>query len=286
MNIKFGASLLTWTLPAWTAERGKYAIEQSARAGFDLLEILLPANMQIDAAAVKQQLKDNHLDVVCSLNLPAFAHIPFYPQVAGQLIKKAIEKAAELGAELLGGVLHSGIGVFSGKPVTDSEKQTVCDVLGEAARHAQMLGINIAIEPINRYESYVCTCADDVLQIINTINLPNIGLHLDTFHMNIEEEGFIKPVQAAGNHLKHVHITESNRGMPGEGNVRWGDFFSALADINYQGALVLENFSSSIPGMAESVSLWRPSKHNATNLAAGSLQFIQEKCREYDKSSV
>ncbi|GAB3800687.1 sugar phosphate isomerase/epimerase [Spirosoma humi] len=283
MNIQFGASLLTWTLPAWTAERGKYAIEQSARAGFDLLEILLPADMQIDTATVKQQLQDHKLGVVCSLNLPSFAHIPFYPQVAGELIKKAVEKTVELGAELLGGVLHGGIGVFSGKPLTRLEKQTVCDVLGEAARYAQSLGVHIAIEPINRYESYVCTCADDVLQIIETVNLPNIGLHLDTFHMNIEEAGFIKPVLAAGSHLKHVHITESDRGMPGEGNVHWDDFFQALTSIHYKGALVLENFSSSVPGMAECVSLWRPSRYDAAELAAGSLRFIQEKWAEHSK---
>ena len=78
MNIKIGASLLSWITPNWTAEAGKYAIEQTAKAGFDLIEILLPNSMEIDAKAVKKQLKENHLDVVCSLNLPKEAHIAFF----------------------------------------------------------------------------------------------------------------------------------------------------------------------------------------------------------------
>ncbi|MBB5622052.1 sugar phosphate isomerase/epimerase [Pedobacter cryoconitis] len=78
-----------------------------------------------------------------------------------------------------------------------------------------------------------------------------------------------------------MHITESNRGMPGEGNVRWDELFEALAKINYDGALVLENFSSSIDGMAERVNLWHPSKHNAQDLAEGSLAFIKQKALAY-----
>ena len=96
--------------------------------------------------------------------------------------------------------------------------------------------------------------------------------------MNIEEANFYDPVILAGKNLKHVHITESDRGMPGEGNVHWDDFFRALAAVEYSGALVLENFSSAVAGMAEAVSLWRSSKYDAKELATGSLSFMKEKC--------
>lgn len=276
MNIKIGASLLSWITPNWTAEAGKYAIEQTAKAGFDLIEILLPNSMEIDAKAVKQQLKENHLDVVCSLNLPKEAHIAFYPKEAEKLIKNAIDKTSDLETNFLGGVLHGGIGVFSGNPLSENEKNTIVEVWSSVADYAKEKGVNIAVEPINRYESYVCNTAENVLELIEKTGKDNLFLHLDTFHMNIEENNFRDPILLANQKLKHIHVTESHRGMLGEGTVNWNQFFDALKEINFEGNLVLENFSSSIPGMQQMVSLWQKSPYNAEQLALGSLNFIKQ----------
>ena len=279
--IKFGASLLSWILPDWKAVEGAYAIEKTAAAGFDVLEILLPPSRTIDTETVLKQLKDNGITAVCSYNLQSDSHLPFYPEKALSDIQWAIDKAAELESPILAGVLHSGIGVFSGSVKTAKEEETVVKVLSAAANHAKNVGITLCIEPINRYESYICNVATDVLKLIRLVDSDSIALHLDTFHMNIEEDNFRDPVLIAGSRLKHLHITESNRGMPGEGNVHWDDLFEALSAIKYDGALVLENFSSSIKGMSERVSLWQPSRHNADALASGSLAFIKQKALEY-----
>lgn len=276
MNIKIGASLLSWITPNWTAEAGKYAIEQTAKAGFDLIEILLPNSMEIDTKAVKQQLKENHLEVVCSLNLPKEAHIAFYPKEAEKLIKNAIDKTSDLETNFLGGVLHGGIGVFSGNPLSETEKNTIVEVWSSVADYAKEKGVNIAVEPINRYESYVCNTAENVLELIEKTEKDNLFLHLDTFHMNIEENNFRDPILLANKKLKHIHVTESHRGMLGEGTVNWNQFFDALKEINFEGNLVLENFSSSIPGMQQMVSLWQKSPYNAEQLALGSLNFIKQ----------
>lgn len=276
MNIKIGASLLSWITPNWTAEAGKYAIEQTAKAGFDLIEILLPNSMEIDAKAVKKQLKENHLEVVCSLNLPKEAHIAFYPKEAEKLIKNAIDKTSDLETNFLGGVLHGGIGVFSGNPLSENEKNTIVEVWSSVADYAKEKGVNIAVEPINRYESYVCNTAENVLELIEKTGKDNLFLHLDTFHMNIEENNFRDPILLANQKLKHIHVTESHRGMLGEGTVNWNQFFDALKEINFEGNLVLENFSSSIPGMQQMVSLWQKSPYNAEQLALGSLNFIKQ----------
>lgn len=276
MNIKIGASLLSWITPNWTAEAGKYAIEQTAKAGFDLIEILLPNSMEIDAKAVKQQLKENHLEVVCSLNLPKEAHIAFYPKEAEKLIKNAIDKTSDLETNFLGGVLHGGIGVFSGNPLSETEKNTIVEVWSSVADYAKEKDVNIAVEPINRYESYVCNTAENVLELIEKTGKDNLFLHLDTFHMNIEENNFRDPILLANQRLKHIHVTESHRGMLGEGTVNWNQFFDALKEINFEGNLVLENFSSSIPGMQQMVSLWQKSPYNAEQLALGSLNFIKQ----------
>jgi len=275
MNIKFGASLLSWITPVWTPEAGKYAIEKTANAGFDLIEILLPSSMEFNSKEVKKQLKDNDLDVVCSLNLPKEAHIPFYPKSAEKLIKQAIDKTSELETDFLGGVLHSGIGFFSGDPLTENEAEIITEVWGNVADYAKEKGINIGIEPINRYESYVCNTAENVLNLIQKTGKDNLFLHLDTFHMNIEENNFYDPVILADKKLKHLHITESHRGMPGEGTVNWNELFKALKAVGFEGNLVLENFSSSIPGMQQMVSLWQKSPYEAEELAVRSLQFLK-----------
>lgn len=276
MNPTFGASLLSWIPPVWTPEGGRYAIRQTAAAGFDLLEILLPPSLEFNANEVKEQLRQENLQATCSFNLPPEAHIPAHPKEAIRLIKGTLDLTAALETDYLGGVLHSAIGVFSGRPRIKEEEDILCDVWAEVADYAARRGITIGIEPINRYESYMCTSAAEVLEFIRRIDAPNLALHLDTFHMNIEETSFYDPVVAAGSRLRHLHMTESDRGMLGEGNVRWDDLFRGLQEIGFDGRLVLENFTSRVAGMAEAVSLWRPSKYEAMELAKGSLAFMRK----------
>ncbi|QIH37621.1 sugar phosphate isomerase/epimerase [Flavobacterium sp. Sr18] len=271
----FGTTILSF-IPGWTAEGGRFAIEKTAEYGFDMLEIILPSSLDFDAKTTKKLLDDNRITGRCTLNLPANCHIPLYPEQATSLIKSALDKVAEMEGDFLGGVLHSAIGTFTGNPCTKEERIIIQQVFTEVADYANKRNITIAPEPINRYESYVFTAADEVLDMIESIGKPNIGLHLDTFHMNIEERNFYDPIIRAGNRLKHIHITESDRGMTGEGNVHWDDFFKALAAINYQGPLVLENFSSEITALVGPTSLWRPSKYNSEDLAKGSLAFMKK----------
>ena len=271
----FGTTILSF-IPGWSAEGGRFAIEKTAEYGFDMLEIILPASLDFDAKKIKKLLDENRISGRCTLNLPANCHIPLYPEQATTIIKSALDKVAEMEGDFLGGVLHSAIGTFTGNPCTKEEKIIIQQVFTELADYANKRNITIAPEPINRYESYVFTAADEVLDMIESIGKPNIGLHLDTFHMNIEERNFYDPIIRAGNRLKHIHITESDRGMTGEGNVHWDDFFKALAAINYQGPLILENFSSEITALVGPTSLWRPSKYNSEDLAKGSLAFMKK----------
>lgn len=271
----FGTTILSF-IPGWSADGGRFAIEKTAEYGFDMLEIILPSSLDFDAKTTKKLLDDNRISGRCTLNLPANCHIPLYPEQATSIIKSALDKVAEMDGDFLGGVLHSAIGTFTGNPCTKDERIIIQQVFTEVADYANKHNITIAPEPINRYESYVFTAADEVLNMIESIGTNNIGLHLDTFHMNIEERNFYDPIIRAGNRLKHIHITESDRGMTGEGNVHWDDFFKALAAINYQGPLVLENFSSEITALIGPTSLWRPSKYNSEDLAKGSLAFMKK----------
>jgi len=278
----FGTTILSF-IPGWSTEGGRFAIEKTAEYGFDMLEVCLPASLDFDAISVKKQLDKHGIAGRLTLNLPAECHLPVYPEKATAIIKAALDKVADMQGDFLGGVLHSAIAQFSGQPCTAEERLIVQQVFTEVATYARERNIIVAPEPINRYESYVFTAAEEVLNLIDTVGADNIGLHLDTFHMNIEERNFYEPVVQAGNRLKHLHITESDRGMLGEGNVHWDDLFRALAEINYQGPLVLENFSSSIKELVGPTSLWRPSRYNSEDLAKGSLAYMRKMVEKWYK---
>ncbi|ADQ78266.1 Xylose isomerase domain-containing protein TIM barrel [Paludibacter propionicigenes WB4] len=279
----FGTTILSF-IPGWSPEGGLYAIGKTAEYGFDMLEIILPASLNIDTKTVKKQLDNYGIVGRCTLNLPANCHLPVYPEKATAIMKAAIDKVAEMDGDFLGGVLHSAIGQFTGQPCTNAERLIVQQIFAEVAAYARERNITIAPEPINRYESYVFTAAEEVLEMIDSIGTDNIGVHLDTFHMNIEEPNFYNPIINAGNRLKHLHITESDRGMLGEGNVHWDDLFRGLAEINYQGPLVLENFSSEIKELVGPTSLWRPSKYNSEDLAKGSLAYMKKMVDKWYKN--
>jgi len=278
----FGTTILSF-IPCWSAEGGRFAIEKTAEYCFDMLEIILPASLDFDAKTTKKQLNQHGVAGRCTLNLPADCHLPFYPEKATAILKAALDKVADMEGDFLGGVLHSAIAQFTGQPCTKEERLIVLQVFTEVAAYARERNITIAPEPINRYESYVFTAAIEVLDLIDCIDTDNIGLHLDTFHMNIEERNFYDPIISAGNRLKHLHITESDRGMLGEGNVHWDDLFRGLAQINYQGPLVLENFSSEIKELVGPTSLWRPSKYKSEDLAKGSLAFMRKMVEKWYK---
>lgn len=274
--LKFGASMLSW-IPKWTSQGGTYAINKAATQGFDLLEISLPADLDVDVKRLRSEARQAGIDLRFSLILPKELHLPFYPEKALAHIKRAIDIVHQAEGRYLGGVLYSAIGVFTGKPCTNQERRIVVDIIGDAARYAAGKSINLALEPINRYESYVLNSAEQVRSVIAEIGAPNLGLMLDTFHMNIEETSFYDPVVQAQKQLYYLHMTGSDRGMPGQDNVRWDDLFSALALIGFQGDLVLENFSSEIEALRGPTSLWRNSKYGADALAMGSLKYLKEK---------
>jgi len=278
--IKFGASTLSW-ISSWSPEKGLYAIQKTAENGFDILEMSLPASLEFDAKTVKQQLADYGIEGRLTMILPQEAHLPFYPEKATRLLKGALDKVAELGGNFLGGVLHSAIGVFTREPRTEAEWDLLKTVFADVASYAKDREITLALEPINRYESYVLTSAAEVVTLAQELGMDNLGLMLDTFHMNIEENSFFTSVTKANHHLKYLHMTESDRGMLGEGNVHWDDLFKGLAEIKYSGPLVLENFSSHLTELIGPTSLWRPSPYDPETLAVGSLNFMKQKAAQW-----
>ena len=146
------------------------------------------------------------------------------------------------------------------------------------ADYAGEKGININLEVVNRYETNIMNTGQEGLEFLDQMNRENAFLHLDTYHMNIEEDGMEKAVLAAGNRLGYVHIGESHRGYLGTGNVDFKTFFNALKTINYQGPITFESFSSRVvdPALSNTLCVWRNLWDDSDDLASKALQFMQQ----------
>jgi D-psicose/D-tagatose/L-ribulose 3-epimerase len=272
---RLGAHAFIWAAE-WTPDAAKRAIRSAAEAGLDFVEIPLLRPERFEVALSRRLLDEHGIGATCSLGLPADAALPERPKAAETFLKGALEAAAELGSPVLTGVIYGTLGELSGHPPSEQELETVAKTLGRVARHAQTLGLSLGIEPVNRYETYLINLSRQGLEMLERIDEPNVFLHLDTYHMNIEEKGFRAPIVEAGKRLRYIHLSESDRGTPGTGNVHWDEVFAGLAEIGYEGDLVMESFVALNPDIARATCIWRPVAPDSQKLVEEGLAFLRE----------
>jgi D-psicose/D-tagatose/L-ribulose 3-epimerase len=221
------------------------------------------------------------LRAVCSLGLPQPVWASKNPDGAIDFLSLAIEKTAALGAEALSGVTYGGIGERSGQPPTQTELDNVARVLETAAAMAKQAGLAFGIEPVNRYETHLINTAAQGVAMIERVGAGNMFLHLDTYHMNIEEKGVGNGILAGRDHLKYIHLSESDRGTPGAGTCDWDEIFATLAAIRFRGGLAMESFINMPPQIAYGLSVWRPVAHSADEVMSQGLPFLKNKAAQY-----
>lgn len=271
---KYGAHAFVW-IDEWTTEKGNRAIAAAAQQGFDFIEIPLLKPHEFDAASHKKALAEAGIYATASLVLPKDAHMPAQPKRAKQFLMSALDKLEAVGGNYLCGCIAYALGVFTGAPPTNTERRTVIDTLGEVAAEAKKRGMTLGLEVVNRYEGYVYNALADGRATIKAIGADNIELHADTYQMNIEEEGFYKPLVECADVLGYIHMSESHRGLLGTGTVNWDEVFHGLTDAHYKGPLVLECFSAINPDLIAATRLWRPPKQDAAILAREGLAFMR-----------
>ncbi|OSQ54989.1 D-tagatose 3-epimerase [Marivita cryptomonadis] len=276
----FGVHTSMWTM-SWDAEGAARAIAAAKVSGIDFLEIALLDPTAIDAALGRRLLEEAELPAVCSLGLPEAVWASRNPEGAKDFLRLAIEKTAGLGATALTGVTYGGIGERSGLPPTDSELDNVARVLEQAARLAADVGLAFGIEPVNRYETHLINTAAQGVAMIERIGAENMFLHLDTYHMNIEEKGAGNGILQGRDHLRYIHLSESDRGTPGAGTCDWDEIFVALAAIGFDGGLAMESFINMPPEIAYGLSVWRPVAESAEQVVGDGLPFLRGKARQY-----
>ncbi len=148
---------------------------------------------------------------------------------------------------------------------------------GEKSRGPQLHSLNqvrLAIEPLNRFETDLVNTVERGLELCAATGRDNVGLLLDTFHMNIEEKDLADAVRLAGDRVFHVQVAENDRGTPGSGHVPWAEFFRALDDIGYLGPLTVESFTGDNDTIAVAASIWRPLAETQDALARSSAEFL------------
>ncbi|PPH24161.1 MULTISPECIES: sugar phosphate isomerase/epimerase [unclassified Rathayibacter] len=237
-------------------------IEQTKAAGFDLLELSLHDVQNLDTASARTALEANDLGIVCSRGLAFSADVssddPEVVARGAKLLADSLETTHALGGTHFTGALYSALGKYSA-PLSAAGRANVVSVLTDLAAEASTKGMTLGLEICNRYETNVINTAADALRLADDIGADNVLIHLDTYHMNIEEDDFFRPVLLVGDRLGYVHIGENHRGYLGSGHLDFTTFFHALAAIDYRGPITFESFSSAVvsPTLSNDLAVWR-----------------------------
>ena len=276
----FGVHTSMWTMK-WDRAGAERAVAAAVHYKMDFIEIALLDAPNVDTAHSLALLEKNNMKAVCSLGLPEAVWASRNPEGAIEYLKIAIDKTAEIGALALSGVTYGGIGERTGVPPTQAEYDNVARALAAAAKHAKSRGIQFGIEPVNRYENHLINTGWQAVEMIERVGADNIFIHLDTYHMNIEEKGAANGILDAREHLKYIHLSESDRGTPGCGTCDWDEVFAALAAIGFTGGLAMESFINMPSELAFGLSVWRPVARDEAEVMGDGLPFLRNKARQY-----
>lgn len=281
--MRFSAHCCLWT-DRWSKDT-LGLIDRAASLGVDAIEIGMRDPTAVDALAIKERLARTGIGIVGSTSLPLDADIASSDaeiRAAGiKLLKAMVVKTAEAGGHLVTGVIYTAWNKQVGRGPTDEEINCSADCMRGIARFAQEYGVTLGVEAVNRYETYFINTADQALRFVNLVGEPNVGVHLDTFHMNIEEKSLPEAVRTAGNKLVHLHAIENDRGIPGTGHLAWDPLFAALAEIKYTGFAGFETFLVATPHLANLTRVWRKLAPDGDTLVKDGLAFLRAKAMNY-----
>ncbi len=259
--MKLGFNLLLWTIHVTDEHLG---IAQKLKAtGYDGVEIPMFMGDAAHFRALGRKLADLGLESSGIGVMPGGGRSAISPVAAEREagldhIKWLIECTEALGGKLLSGPFHQPLGEFSGAAPLRAELDRLADVHKRAAQYAASAGIDLAVEPLNRFECYILNTAAAAAALVAQVDEPNYGYLYDTFHFNIEENSVAGVIETTASAIKHVHISENTRGVPGEGHIDFASVFRALRRVGYNGWMTVEAFGSALPDLAAATKIWRP----------------------------
>ena len=257
--MKLGMNLLLWT--TYVTSEHFPILQKLKETGFDGVEIPIDPGNPDNYDEVAGCLQDLGLEAttVTTVNTEASPVSPDLAvrEAAVDRLNWAIDTSARLGSRILCGPFHSPHAVFSGQPPTPDELSRCVEVLGQAAEHAGNVGVDLSIEHLNRFECYLMNTAAQACEVARRIDHPSVGILYDTHHAHIEEKDVVEVIRTCAPHINHVHVSESDRGTPGRGQVHWEESFRTLREIGYDRWVVIEAFSRLASDFANAIKIWR-----------------------------
>ena len=272
--IRLGMHSSLWT-SAWTREGAELSVSEAARHGLEVVEIALLEPDKVDVAHSRELFSRFAIAPTASLGLPMEVTATLHPEAAQAFLLRALEVAHALGSNTLSGVTYSTLGYRTGAPPTAREYETIVRALKPVAKRAGDYGMTLGLEPCNRYETHLLNTARQASELIAAIDEPALMIHLDTYHMNIEEKNFADALSDGGGRVRYVHLSESDRGVPGSGNIDWRSAFIALRRADFSGDLVIESFVNMMPQLASALSVWRPVARNRDEVLEIGVPFLR-----------
>lgn len=249
--------------------------------GFDFVEIAVEDPDNIDPVFVRKALDENELE--CRSVCAAFGPERDLrgnrkEQVTSmEYIESLIGIAPILGSHLVAGPLYSSVGRADFVSEEEYRKQweTVVFNLKKLTAYAKEKNVKLAIEPLNRYETDFINTCEQAMEMLKDVGGDSILVHLDVFHMNLEEKDPALAIVRAGAKLGLLHASGSDRGTPGGDQINWDRIFAALDKISYQGDIVIESFTPDVKIIAKAASIWRKIEPSREAIAIDGLAFLR-----------
>jgi D-psicose/D-tagatose/L-ribulose 3-epimerase len=250
--------------------------------GFDTVEIAIEDPSHVDPAVLKAAAAKAGLAIgsICAAMGPGrdFRGSAADQKNAQKYLTALVDQAAAMGCPRIIGPLYSVVGLIGSHD--DQTKaahfKLVVKNLKQLAKHAEKKGVLLCVEPLNRFETDFLNTCDQGLRLVKAVNSPAVKLHLDTFHMNIEEKNQAASIRKAGKLLGHFHACGSDRGTPGSDHIAWPEIIKALKAIGYQGDVVIESFTTDVKVIARAAAIWRKIEPKRDNIAVDGLKFLRK----------
>lgn len=262
-------------------EKDLPVLDKCKSMGFDAVEIIPFDPDNFPAAKVKQISEDLGLTINTGYGMPVDCNTispdPKVRQAGVDLSKKLIDLSAEAGAKVFGGVIYCGWGYLTGKMRTEDEWKWGVESTRAIAEYAlnNAPDLIMGIETLNRFESFFINTVEDALRFIDDINMPNVKVHVDTFHLIREENNLVDAIKQCGSQLGYFHACENQRGIPGTGMVPWLEVFQALKQIDYKGCITIESFDPDMESIAKLCCIWRRFADSPEALATEGLEYLK-----------
>lgn len=274
--MKFGMNLLLWT--GEIHEGLLPVLEQLKAIGYDGVELPI-FNLDLDYASWGKRLDRLGL-ARTAVTVRGGDDNPMSPDAAVRArgianTCRTLDCCAAVGATHLVGPYHSALGLFSGAGPTADEWKWAVDSMRKVAEHADRVGVTLAVESLNRFETYLINSHADAARFVREVGHPRCRTMFDTFHANIEEKSFSAAIRACADVLCHVHISENDRSTPGQGNIRWAETFDTLKEVGYDGWLMIEAFGLALPEIAAATKIWRRMYEDEMKLARDGFAFMK-----------